>query len=512
MLATSQGGSRVAEEPIRLELAASLPTLEASPMAGLPTPLPSPGVPPSARIRKWSTQDMAAVDSGLVTISLSLPTPLPSPGVPTSATYRGWSDKPPRTEFCKDEPLCCLLPTPLASPGVPGSAVTRKWAEFLQQPSLLRGDSSDSTASGDTMVSTVSFPWETSGVSTAQSVAKSSDEIRQNASADSLQLFNGFTQLLDATGCSKPFTESRGEPDKEQGPRTPRWPNLTADVTNRQTTAEPYPSEKVSTPTMTLRKWKDMVVVHNSLIDAKMLPPNPSDYKCRSSSLSKDAGSSNTGDFNTPSSNLNASEQQCNSERWNSSIDRHSTGDAAISPAEDGNDVELDPCFSFELGRDNPAFQLEVDSFSKMDMVSPAVSFGMQPISLSAQAGRLGLTIQNTFVQTASLPLTPSSNTEKRSSSTPPIVYRAAARTPPTSGCNAIALATGEEAVEVTNHVTTTHAISDDAVATKADADGPQSPQPRRIVRSAKLLELMPPCCRTFFHTATAPESVLRAA
>jgi len=576
-LAIGQGFGRIAEEAPRLELAASLPTPVTSPVAGLPTPSPSPGVPQSARVRKWSSwltnfqkeaaasyqQQLqlgpdeslrgghlassislapqcrpqygrdecrgrglepagveAVVDTEAVTISLSLPTPLPSPGVPTSATRRGWSDKPRRTEFCKDEPLC-LVPTPLASPGVPGSAMIRKWAELSQSPSLTRGDSSDSTVSGDTLVSMVSFPWEASGISTAQSLLAES-------SSDSLQLFDGSEQLVDVTGLSEPLSGSEEQPNAEHVPRTPRWP--IADVTNLQTTSKPCNADKASAPTLTFGKWKEMVVVQNTFIHAKMPPPTPLDHGRRSSSVPKDAGSS-TGDASTPLPDIRASEQQCNSGRWNPKIDRSSAGDATISPGQDDDGLRLHPRFSLQLDKESQTLGLEVDSSPKKEMVSPTVPLHLQPTSLSAQAGRLGLTIQNTFVHTASVPLTPSTNTEKRSSSTPPVMSRTAAsgccfgdqlqplssvssvsRTPPKSGCEAIAQTAEEEAAAVNDNVNTAPAIHGDAASAKADADTPRSPPPRRNVRSKKLLELMPPCCRTFFHTATAPESTLKAA
>jgi len=560
MRATGPGFGCIAEEPPRMDLGALMSTPMPSPVvAGLLTPLPSPGVPPSARVRKWSTwrgnfqkeaaapyhqqvqlsldeslhgrhpvssmipapqsrshygrdecfglslepaDGEAAVDVGPVTISLSLPTPLPSPGVPTSATQRGWSDKPRCTEFCKDEPLC-LVPTPLASPGVPASAVTRKWAEmsqqprwaeFSQHPGLTRGDSSDSTVSGDTLLSMVSFPWEPSGLSTAQgSLAGPTDDISLNASAGSLRLCDVSMQLSDVTG-----------PDEEQGQRTPRWPNLITDVANWQMSAEPCFADEVS-PILTLRKWKDMVVVRNTFIHAKMPPPTPMDSMQRSSSVPKDVGS-NTGDA--------SSEQQCNSRRWHPVTEESSGG-------QDGNGLGLYPHFSPQLGTESQNLGLEVDSSPKEEVVSPKASFDLQPTSLSAQAGRLGLTIQNTFVHTASVPLTPSSNREKRSSSTPPRVCRTAAsgscfgdqpwpldlvssmgRLPATSGCEAAAQIAEEEAVALKDHATTTYDSCDGA-----DADALRLPPPRQNKRSAKLLELMPPCCRTFFHAATPIES-----
>jgi len=561
-----------------------MPTPVPSPVAALPTPLPSPGVPQSAWVQNWSTwhghfqtegatsyhqqlqlrleeslwgRNLAnnisrapqsrpqygrdecygvglepaggepLVDAGPVTISLSLATPLPLPGVPTSTTQRGWSDKPRFTQFCTDEPLC-LVPTPLASPGVPASAVTRRWAEPSQQSSLTRSGSSDSTVSGDT--SLASLPWEPSVISIEQGLlAGPTDDISRSASGDSLQLFDGSGQFPHATGFSAPFAASGEQSDKEKGPRTPRWSLPTADVTNRQTTAETCFAEKVSVPTSALRKWKDMVVVHNTFIHAKMPPSTPIDDRHRSLSVPRDAYSS-MGDASTTISDIRTTEQQCNSGRWSPTTYRSSVGDAAITPCQDDVGFGLRPCFGPQLGSESRTPGSEVDFFPR-EMVSPKMSFDLQPTSLSAQAGRLGLTIQNTFVHTAPVPLAPSSNREKRSSSAPPKVCRTAAsgcrigdqawsldlvssvsRTPPPSGCEASAQAGEKEAISVTDHKTTAHAICDDVAAVKAHADAPQPSPQRRIVRSAKLLELMPPCCRTLFHSSTAPESTLGAA
>jgi len=140
------------DEPLCLEDAA--PGLDVTmPLAPLSvrTPLPSPGVPPSATVRRWTglsdffTPGLPApAESGRPAAAtraepptpLSFTTPLPSPGVPLSATARKWSDAPRRVGFCHDEPLGLEevqpgvfdAPTPLASPGVPGSATVRRWA------------------------------------------------------------------------------------------------------------------------------------------------------------------------------------------------------------------------------------------------------------------------------------------------------------------------------------------------------------------------------------------------
>jgi len=333
---------------------------------------------------------------------------------------------------------------------------------------------------------------------------------------------------LHATGFSTSFADSRKQPEKERGPRTPRGSPPVADVTNRQTTADTCFAEKVSVPASALRKWKDVVVVHNTFIHAKMPPPTPIDHRHRSNSVPKDAYSS-MGDASTTISDVRASEQPCNSGRWSPMTYRSSVGDTAISPGQDDVGLGLRPRFSPQLGSEIRTPALEVDVFPHKDMVSPKVSFDLQPTSLSAQVGRLGLTIQNSFVHTAPVPLVPSSDRGKRSSSAPPKLYRAAAssccigdalpldlvssvgRTPPPSGCEATTQTEEKEAMAVKDHAIAAHAISDDAPAAKAEADGPQPPTQRRIVRSAKLLELMPPCCRTLFHSATAPESTLRA-
>jgi len=579
MLPTGLQGSGCSEEAPRLELAALLPTPVPSPVAALPTPLPSPGVPSSARVRKWSTwhsnsqneattsyykQQLgleesfsgrqvtsitghtpqyqlhygrddcfglslepatgAAVAAGPVTISLSLASSMPSmpsPGALTSATQRGCSDQPCRTQFCKDEPLC-LVPTPLASPGVPGSAVTRKWAELQQQSSLTRSDSSDSTATGNTLVSMLSFPWEPSGPF---------DNIGWKASIDSLPLVGGSTQLLHAKENSAPFAESGEQLCDEQALVTPRWESQIADVTNQKMTSETCFPRKISMPSLSLRQWNETLVAHNTFIHAEMSPQSPVEHRHRSSSVPKDTGSS----MEDPSivfSDFRASQQQSNSGRWTPKMYRTAIGDVAISSGQDEVGLGLHPCFSPQLGSTSRSLELE-DLLPQKEMVSPKVPFDLQPTFLSAQAGRLGLSMQKTSVHPAPVPLAPSIDKETRSSSAPPTVCRTAAsgccfedmawpldlvssvdRKHPPKGREVCSRAEEEEAMAVEDPATTTHAIGDDVAAAKAESDAPRPPPQRRMrmVRSAKLLEMMPPCCRTFFHSATAPESSLRAA
>lgn len=344
------------------------------------------------------TAGEAAVDARPVAISSSLATPLPSPSVSTSTAQRGWFEKPRCNELCKDEPLC-QVPTPLASPRVPGGAVTRKWVDLSKQSNLTRSDSCDSTLSGGTLVSMVSFPREASGIWV---LADPADNFSRNASVDSLQPFDNSTQLLPATEFSAPLAESGEKPDKKLDLSTPR---------------------------------------------------------------------------------------------------RHSR-------------------FSPLLGSESRTLGLEM--FPEKKMVSPKVPFDLQPTSLSAQAGRFGLTIQNIFDHTAPVPLASSSRVTC-SSLTPPKVYRTTAggcsfwmpldpassvgKAPQPSNGEAIAQAENEEAAAVEDHATTRQTICDAMTAAKADADAP-----RRNARSARLLELMPPCCRALFHSTTAPASALRAA
>jgi len=326
------------------------------------------------------------------------------------------------------------------------SAVTGKLSELSQQPTMMtRSDSSVSTISGgmvsreSTLVSMLSFPWEPSGLSTAHlMLAGPNDGDSQNASEDTF-----------------------------------------AEVT-------------------------------------EMPPPTPIDHMHRSPSVPKDACSS-IGDGSSTTSDIRLSEQQRNSRRRNPRTYMGSVGDAAISQGQDDAGLELHPCCSPAVSSESRTLGLEAD-FPKKEMVSPKLPFDLQPTSLSAQAGRLGLTIQNTFVHTVPVPSVLSSYKEKRSRSEPPEVHLTAASscctgentspldlvssvggTPPPSGCKATAQAEEEEAIAVTDQVTTTHVICDDAATAKADADAPRAPTQRRKVRSAKLLAMMPPGCRALF-------------
>mmetsp|Transcript_21773 Transcript_21773/g.61833 ORF Transcript_21773/g.61833 Transcript_21773/m.61833 type:complete len:895 (+) Transcript_21773:95-2779(+) len=133
------------DEPLCLEDATPFEDVATMEPLSVRTPLPSPGEPPSATVRRWTgladffAAEPSCLDSSRQRLKaeppvpLALSTPLPSPGVPPSATARRWSDAPRRIEFCPDEPLCLDegifdAPTPLASPGVPGSATVRRWA------------------------------------------------------------------------------------------------------------------------------------------------------------------------------------------------------------------------------------------------------------------------------------------------------------------------------------------------------------------------------------------------
>jgi len=172
------------DEPLCLEDAAPTAPLSVS------TPLPSPGEPPSATVRRWTgLNDFFAGElscSGATRqparpeppTPLTLSTPLPSPGVPPSATARRWSDAPRQIEFCPDEPLCLEelcpgvyeAPTPLASPGVPGSATVRRWAgephrlEFFPEQLAVKEDAA-----------TVSSPGSTSSPSSARRFSQDSE-------------------------------------------------------------------------------------------------------------------------------------------------------------------------------------------------------------------------------------------------------------------------------------------------------------------------------------------------
>jgi len=146
------------------------------------TPLPSPGVPPSATVRKWrgesqkgpekhaagqydlgqalaafspdaSDSSWSASEPRRVVFcpgeplnleeegfswglpALELATPEPSPGVPSSSTLRRWPQAMPRPagsqEFAPLAPSLQLTSTPLPSPGVPTSTTARRWRQHV---------------------------------------------------------------------------------------------------------------------------------------------------------------------------------------------------------------------------------------------------------------------------------------------------------------------------------------------------------------------------------------------
>jgi len=263
-----------------------------------------------------------------------------------------------------------------------------------------------------------------------------------------------------------------------------------------------------------------------------MPPPTPIGRRHRSCSVPTDVCSS-LGDAGVTVADAGASKQQCSSGRWSPRTCRSFVSAAAISPRQDDG-LGLHPRISPQLGREGQTLGLEVDFFPNKEMVSQNLSFDLQPTFLSAQAEHLGITIQNTFVPTAPVLLAASSNRGNRSSSAPAKVGCTAAngccirdqawplnlvspvgKTTAPSGCDATCQAEKEQAMAVKDHATTASAICDGAAATKADVDAPRAPTQRRMVRrvrSAKLLELMPPCCRTLFHSTTVPESTLKAA
>jgi len=143
------------DEPLRLEDAAPVAAGAVTSRASLPTPLPSPGEPPSATVRRWAAAprraeffpaaDTKASSAGKVVEAGSLRLPLapreeetPSaPSVDPTPPGRARTPKPAGSGlWCPDEPLrledagsgSLALPTPLASPGEPGSATVRRWA------------------------------------------------------------------------------------------------------------------------------------------------------------------------------------------------------------------------------------------------------------------------------------------------------------------------------------------------------------------------------------------------
>jgi len=411
------------DEPLCLDASLVIGSaLEAlsSPLLPLTTPLPSPGVPPSATVRKWSawtgsceaepclpvrsavadstTVDAASpqpelpmpcriefckdeplcledaglfLDAGAVRSVLSSPpTPLRSPGEPTSTTVRSWSDKPRRVEFCKDEPLCLedagwsvsgSMPTPLLSPGVPASATVRKWARGRTSTEDSRWQLSPSAAAPATR-----FAWPTLPpcLGAAGTAPLAPPTALLAPPAPILTSDRGFQQSAavadDANG-------------HEEGLITPRWP--------RQVFSD--------------KGWADSIV-QNTFIHAKLPPPTPVDARHRSHSVPKDAGS------------------------------RKRRESAGGMPSEAPSDGQLGELLQASLARapqqadpagDTRHLRFCPDEPLVFDSAGTGPDTGLT--FQSPHGSCLPLTVRNTFLHSAPLPPTPAPGTEQRSKSVP---------------------------------------------------------------------------------------------
>lgn len=412
------------DEPLCLDASLMMEALS-SPLLALPTPEPSPGVPPSATVRKWSAwsgsceEDLCMPVGGPVTdstmveasspqpelpmpcriefckdeplcledaglffdggamrpLSSSPPTPLRSPGEPTSTTVRSWSDKPRRVEFCKDEPLCLedagwsvsgSMPTPLLSPGVPASATVRRWA---------RGPAS--TEDGWRPVSpavtepATLFAWPTVPpcLDTAGTVPPAPPASFLAPPAPILSVDRGFP------GSAAAADEANGHEDPLI---TPRWPLQVFEM-----------------PTLSDKGWANSIV-QNTFIHAKLPPPTPVDARHRSHSVPKDAGSINK---------------------------RES---AVGMPSETPGDGQLGELLQASLARAPQQADPMGDARQLGFCPDEPLLFdgaGTDPETgltfRSPHGGCLPLTVRNTFLHSAPLPPTPAPGTEHRSKSVP---------------------------------------------------------------------------------------------
>lgn len=177
------------DEPLCFDMDEDCATDAMTPLL-VSTPLPSPGEPPSATVRRWTglTGFFAATTGEQ---------PQPKEEVSLGETHtcpaKAWTSAPARVEFCPDEPLSLEeiqpglveAPTPLASPGVPGSATVRRWAgepkrlEFFQErPAQL-----ESPATGGRAVRRKADVWTPRGLpsfSFALSALSGTDGLVQN--------------------------------------------------------------------------------------------------------------------------------------------------------------------------------------------------------------------------------------------------------------------------------------------------------------------------------------------
>jgi len=340
------------DEPLCLEDVAHIKEVSSSPTGALPTPLPSPGVPPSATIRKWSfcfeaspgdpsyvvtdaqrreglspirpsssapcrvelsDSEHRCVDDDASEVPhcsapLSSPTPLPSPGLPAEAMIPSWMQGPCRIEFCKDEPLRLedggwspwrSTRTPLASPGVPGSATILKWAGLARKHDSCQDQPCNQESAGGQLLAEAALPafeWPTQWQSLASLKTSCSGGKLMGSKKASPLAHKGMTALPPTHPQTPTIDESRGSFSMQ----TPRVELPGIRKRTRQV-PEPLTAEAMYSPAV--EGWAAAGLVHNTFIHARPLLPTPVARGRRSQSLPKDVmlGQSNAESFpNSP--------------------------------------------------------------------------------------------------------------------------------------------------------------------------------------------------------------------
>jgi len=307
------------DEPLCFGDVAHVREVSSSPTGALPTPLPSPGVPPSATIRKWSFHLEASPEdpsyvvtdaqqsegpspvrpTSLAPCRVELrgsehrcldddasgvphcPAPLSSPTtLPADAMSPSWLQGPCRIEFCKDEPLRLedggwspwrSTRTPMASPGVPESATILRWAGLACQHDSFLQDQPCNQENAGTAASLAFKPptqW--------QSLAS----LKNAGSEDASPLAHTGLASLPPTLAQAPTTE---ENQGSVGMLTPRV------EPRARTRRVPEPLTAEAMCPYAIEGWAAAGLVHNTFIHAKPLLPTPVARGRRSQSLPKDA-------------------------------------------------------------------------------------------------------------------------------------------------------------------------------------------------------------------------------
>jgi len=438
------------DEPLCLDASLVMEALS-SPLLPLPTPLPSPGVPPSATVRKWSAwtgsceedlclpvggtvadtmtveasspqpelpmpcliefckdEPLCLEDAGLFldggamrSVISSPPTPLRSPGEPTSTTVRSWADKPRRVEFCKDEPLCLedagwsisgSMPTPLLSPGVPASATVRRWARGPVSSEDGRRQLSPPAAPA-TLFAWPTLPPCLDAVGTVPPAPLASLLAPPAPLARIAAVDAGCPRL----GAAVDDTNAFAAPILAVTSGFPGSASAADDANGHEDAliTPRWPLQVFELPSLSDKGWADSIV-QNTFIHAKLPPPTPVDARHRSYSVPKDAGSRKKRESAGGMPNESSGDGQLG-ELLQASLAR---APQQADPTGDARHLRFCP--------DEP---LMFDSAG----TDPETGLTFR----SPHGGCLPLTVHNTFLHSAPLPPTPAPGTEHRSKSVP---------------------------------------------------------------------------------------------